>query len=354
MANTTITPNMNIPVPVPGVEPGPAWANDIVNDMNVIDAHNHTSGQGVQIPSAGLGINAPLTFNGNDATTLRSARFTAQGSPLAGAADLGCIYVSGADLYYNDEAGNQVRITTGGNVNAGAGSITGLPSGTASASYSGLASAFTWQSATNTPATMNVGNLVIGATGTTNAHTVTLEASASQSSNIAFTLPTFVPASTSFATSDTSGNMSFVSATGTGQVVLATSPTISAAQLQNPVVFGGSGTIDNTPIGSITPSTGAFTSVASGTSSVALKWKQFTGSLTAGNTASLSVSGTVTGAIGATQVNGGSTISPMTYSANSAPLGVYFDPGRGTSSSVGIDNNDGGHTNNYTVTVFYT
>lgn len=345
MANTTITPNMLIPVPVPGVDPGPDWANNIVNDMNIIDSHNHTAGQGVQIPPAGLNINSDLPFNGNNATALRSARFTAQGAPLSAASDLGCVYVSGADLYYNDEAGNQVRITLGGSVNAGAGSITGLPSGTASASYSGLANAFTWQSATNTPATMNVGNLVVGATGTANAHTVTLQASAAQSSNIIFTLPTSVPGSTSFLSSDASGNMA---AGASGATI--TNPTINGGLITDVTINAGS-VIDATTIGATVPSTGAFTSISSGSSSVALKWRQFTGSLAGSGATNVTVSGTIGGVVG-TWDNGSNTSGMIGTATTSFIHFTNFGPSGTYASNVEIQNSAAGSLN-YTVTVFY-
>lgn len=205
MANTTISPNMNLVVPTVGTDPGPDWANNINASLSIIDLHDHAAGQGVQISPPGIDINADLPFNGNNATTMRTVSFTAQSAPISGS-ELGCIYVSGKDLYYNDEDGNQVRITTGGNVNAGAGSISGLPSGTASASFA--AGTFTWQSATNTPATMNMGPIVTGAV-VANAKTVTLSASAALAANYAMTLPLTLPAGDAVYTVASSGAQTF-------------------------------------------------------------------------------------------------------------------------------------------------
>lgn len=208
MANITISPNMNMPVPVVGVDPGPDWANNINASLNVVDSHNHGAGQGVQITPSGLNINSSLTFKGNDATDLNSAIFTAVNSPLSGGAYIGCIYVSGKDLYYNDEDGNQIRITASGNVNAGAGSITGLPSGTASAAFS--TNTFTFQSATNTPANMAVGPLIIGA-NVASSKTVTIAPSNTLAANYELTLPAALPSTpNSIQASDASGNLSFI------------------------------------------------------------------------------------------------------------------------------------------------
>ncbi len=204
MSDTTISPNMNLPVPVPGTAPGPDWADDIVADMYAIDSHDHSNGKGVPVTPDGLNISADLPMGGNNLTTTRSVNFTAQAAPLALAGDLGCIYVSGADLYYNDEAGNQVRITQGGAVTGATGTITGLPSGTASASYS--AGVFTFQSATNTPATLSVGPIITGAQ-TASPHKVTISASNSLATDYSLTWPLALPASTAALTVDASGNM---------------------------------------------------------------------------------------------------------------------------------------------------
>src|ERR1700721_1530884 len=119
MAKVNGRPNMNLPVPVPTQDPGPDWANNLYACLfNVLDQHNHSSGNGVQINPSGLNLNADVSFLTNNATNLRSTRYLSQGAPLSGAADLGCVYVSGGELFYNDIAGNQVKITSGGTVNA--------------------------------------------------------------------------------------------------------------------------------------------------------------------------------------------------------------------------------------------
>ncbi len=234
MANTTISPNMNLPIPTVSQDPGPDWANNIDACLFGIDSHNHANGQGVPISPSGMDINADLPFNGNNLTTARSIQFTAQGSPLV---DLDSVYVSGVDLYYTDGSGNQVRITQGGSVTGSTGTITGLPSGTASASFA--AGTFTFQSATNTPATMAVGPLVIGAQ-IASPKTVTLGASASQPANYNMTLPLALPGSTSIFDVDSAGNMGYASTTGSGNVVLSDSPTFSGT-----ITFPG--TIDGGP-----------------------------------------------------------------------------------------------------------
>ncbi len=252
MADTVPSPNMNMPVPVVGVDAGPDWANNVNACLSILDSHNHSPGQGVQITPSGININADLPMGNNNLTTARSVRFTSQGSPLATASDIGCIYESGVDLYYNDGVGNQVRITQSGAVTGATGTITGLPSGTASASFA--AGTFTFQSATNTPASMAVGPLIIGS-ASVSPKTTTIASNVSQPANYALTLPLALPAVTSFLSVDNAGNMALVAPTGSGSVVLDTSPAFggqptgtitSASFTPTPTLFGGTAGVDYT------------------------------------------------------------------------------------------------------------
>ncbi len=224
MSDPNISPNMNLPVPVASTTVGPAWATDVVACLDQIDSHTHATGQGVPITPDGLNINASLPMGGNYLTGTGAMGLTAQSAALSGSLT-GYVYRVSGDLYYNDGSGNQIRITQSGSVSGSSGTITGLPSGTASAAFGG--STFTFQSATNTPATMNIGPIVTGA-ASANSKTVTIAASGSQPANYATTLPLALPASTSFLNCDTSGNQGYVAATGSGSVVLASGPTIAS------------------------------------------------------------------------------------------------------------------------------
>src|SRR6185369_15092774 len=200
---TTNTPNMNLNLPVPGQEPGPDYATDNNAAFTQVDQHNHTPGYGVAIPSAGIGIDAGLAFNNTDAYTLRSSRYINNSSTLSGTDDLGCVYVSGGNLYYNNSAGTAVQITNGSSVNAGAGSISGLPSGTASVTFTG--STYVFQSATSIPATVDVGSVIIRNT-IASSFGVTISPINALPSSYNLTLPT-IPAGTRILTLDNSGNI---------------------------------------------------------------------------------------------------------------------------------------------------
>lgn len=204
MADTTISPNMGLPVPNVGVAPGPDWAQDTNSCWSITDGHNHTPGSGVQVPTAGLNINSDLPLNQTNLTTVRSVRFFPQASPLALPADLGCVYESGVDLYYNDGNGNQIRMTQGGSVAGASGTITGLVA-PASASYNSGLATFIFQSDVNTAANLDVGSVILRDL-TVSSFGLTL-APPTLSSDYTITLPT-LPASTGYLTIDPSGNIS--------------------------------------------------------------------------------------------------------------------------------------------------
>jgi hypothetical protein len=200
-----LTANMNLPVSTIGVDSGLNWETNLNASLSILDGHNHAPGSGQQINPAGLNINSDLPINSNNLTLLRSVRFSPQVTPISGASDIGCLYESGADLYYNDASGNQIRITQSGSVTGATGTITGLPSGSASASYG--AGSFVFQSATSTAATLDGASIILRL-GTANSNGLTLSPPSGLSGgSYTLTLPT-VPAQLSAVTIDASGNIS--------------------------------------------------------------------------------------------------------------------------------------------------
>lgn len=195
---------MLLPVPVVGEDPGPDWANNINSCLTIIDAHNHTSDEGVPVPTDGININADLTFNGFNAIDLRSTRFTVQPSPLSLPSDLGCLYVSGVDLYYNDENGNQIQITNNGAVNGTPGSISNLVP-PAAVTYDPPTQRFIFTSSANTPANLDAGYINLR-NFVANSKALTLRAPAAMAADYTITLPS-LPASKKILTMTSSGVM---------------------------------------------------------------------------------------------------------------------------------------------------
>lgn len=197
MSEVIISPNMNLPVPVVGSEPGPDWANDNNACLGIIDSHDHASGSGVQITPDGLNINSNLPFNDYGATGLSLLSFSAQSSITT----IDSLYVKGVDLYYRDGSSNEVRITTGGAVNA---TSSGISNGTATASF--VSTVLVVNSASNTPANIQCGSVLLG-NNVAGSHFLTLQPPNAMAADYSLTLPS-VPAAQQFVSIDTSGNIS--------------------------------------------------------------------------------------------------------------------------------------------------
>ena len=246
---STLTPNMGLIEPAVGSELGPAWASELNSSLTTIDQHNHAMGNGVQINPSGININADLPFNQNNATILRTTRFFPQASIIASSApDQGCVYAftssstTRTELYYNDYNGNQVQITNNGNVNSGAGSISGLPFSGA-ASYS--AGTYTWEAGTSgapTPGTMASGGLEISPS-TAFTYYTGIACNASISASYTFTLPTGVAVDNgSMLTSDTSGNLSYTTTditAGSGTTMSLSGGVLSVGTIQTANIAAG-------------------------------------------------------------------------------------------------------------------
>jgi hypothetical protein len=195
------TPQMNLLGITIGTDTGLTIENNYNTNVGTIDGHNHTSGLGVPITPAGLSISADLPFGGNNATLLRSVRFNPQSTTLSGASDLGCIYEVVGDLYYNDGSGNIIRITSGGAVNA---TSSGISSGSATASF--ISSVLVVNAAANTPANIQAGSILLGNNVAASKY-LTLSPPNAMPANYTLVLPS-IPATNSFVTLDTAGNLS--------------------------------------------------------------------------------------------------------------------------------------------------
>lgn len=206
-AETIISPNMNLPVPIVSQTTGPEWANDINSCMSAIDSHDHTPGKGVAISSQAININADLPLNNNSLTSAKAVVFSSQSSFPTNQS----LYVEAPDLFYNDGNGNIVRITQSGSVSGASGTITGLPSGTASASYQSVGGTFKFQSATNTPANITGASLTISEQVASVTPTgITLKAPSGLAASYNVTFPSSVPSATSLLTMSTSGGLATV------------------------------------------------------------------------------------------------------------------------------------------------
>jgi hypothetical protein len=117
------TLNMNLSLPTVGATAGPTYATLLNTAFEDVDAHDHTSGKGVQVPTSGLNINADLEFNSNAALELTFVGLESQGS--APSTNLSVYVDSSNDLYYKNSSGTSVQLTNGSVIAAsGSGVIT--------------------------------------------------------------------------------------------------------------------------------------------------------------------------------------------------------------------------------------
>ena len=113
----SLTPNMNLIVTQQGVTPGPTYASDIDSNNSTIDQHDHSSGKGVQVPSAGLNINGNVAWGGYNLTnagTITLASLTAVG---AGTLTIGAFTLSGAITGAGNNVTGLGNLAAGGTLN---------------------------------------------------------------------------------------------------------------------------------------------------------------------------------------------------------------------------------------------
>jgi hypothetical protein len=201
-------PNMSLIMPALGGDAG-TWDDELQTAFTQIDSHNHSAGQGVQVPSAGININANLSFGGFGITNLASLTF-AEIPALAAGADV--IYVDSTthELMWRSHSGVNVQLTSGGalNVAAFAGGIGGdyttvaaqlnYDSANTQYTFKGASPSFDW-------AGLASGDLHLYQEGTTESVFVGLKAPDALAASYAMTLPAGLPGKQSALTFDSSG-----------------------------------------------------------------------------------------------------------------------------------------------------
>jgi len=205
------TPNMNLDLPIPEVTTGPQYANMLVDALETIDNHDHSSGKGPRITPSGLNINANLSFADFLATSVGGVRLTSLGSQPVGGSDLRQLYSYNGELYYRDSAGNAVKITDGGNVNitAPGGGFSGdFGTGTESVPYSSSTKVYSFLQDTGIAAPISAYQLKL-LDDSSGSGTITISPPSGTITSHSFILAAALPASQSFMQIDGSGNLSY-------------------------------------------------------------------------------------------------------------------------------------------------
>lgn len=202
------TPNMSLVMPTEGGD-ADVWDTLLNTIFGVIDAHDHTTGKGVPVPSAALKINAdvPWAFGGTAyAITGAKAFDFAETSAASVAAYSGALFLNQADseLYFRSVSGVNIKITDGSTLNV---SIVGGIGG----DYAAVEALLDYDDATDTYrarqeesagvrqfAKFSIADLIIreyDAAGDASvpANTVTIKSPDALAASYAITLPTALP-----------------------------------------------------------------------------------------------------------------------------------------------------------------
>jgi hypothetical protein len=112
------TTYMNLTLTTVSVTAGPTYGTQIGTAITTIDSHDHTSGKGTRVPTAGITVDATLAMNGVGLSTAKSVAFTAQAVALT---DTYRIWAkTDGNLWYTNSSGTPVQITSGGTLNTAA------------------------------------------------------------------------------------------------------------------------------------------------------------------------------------------------------------------------------------------
>ncbi len=259
----TTTVSMGLVLPVVSETTGPEWASMLNAALDIVDSHDHSTGSGVRVGSAGLNINADLTFSDYSITDLRFLGLYNAGSNTSTS---GQIFAYNGELYFKDYASNSVQITSGGTVSsAGSGNITGLDA-PAAATFSSVTGTFGITKDSSKPAKNAVADLKIYEYDNASANPVTLKSPASLASSYTWTLPTAAAASAiELVTVDSSGVMDTAVLAGTASqitvtqalsaVTLSLPSTVSTAVLASTTAFRGAAGSVSVPAFSFTADT---------------------------------------------------------------------------------------------------
>lgn len=241
----TTLPQMGLVLPTRGVGGAGVWDDSLDADLTAIDAHDHSTGRGTPVPTAGININADLTFSSLYAPiNLHRLTFA---SIVALTSNNKSLFVSSADneLYWRSNAGTNVKITSGASLNVAAftGGIGGdYTAVSAAVAFDDAGDRYTFKQNAGTGwARLASGDLRLFETGTSDSVFVGLAAPAALAGSYTITLPLTAPT------------------TGTRPVQMTTAGVITAGNSDNVQVGGTLGVTGAATLSSTLGVTGATT-----------------------------------------------------------------------------------------------
>ncbi len=240
----TTLPNTGIVLPTRGSPGSGLWADAVDAALALLDAHDHTSGKGARVPTAGISINADLTFGGLYApTNLQRLSFA---SVAALASNSKSLFVSdgsgglvASELYWRSIGGVNVRLTSGSALNVAAftGGIGGdYASAGAALAFDDSNKRYTFKDGAANWARLASGDMRLFETGTAESVFVGLAAPAALAGSYTITMPLAAPGSTALVQMDSVGVLTASNVTiggtpnFTGAVTMAAGLTLGSNQ----------------------------------------------------------------------------------------------------------------------------
>jgi len=212
------------------------WGSMVNTALGTVDAHDHSPDKGKRVPSAGIGINADLTFASWAITNALAVDFVAAAT-LAVAGYGGALFMSDGsgglsanDLYWRTVAGVNVKVTAGTSLNVAgfAGGIGGDYSAVgAQLNYDDSLKRYNFLEGTgdaNGWARLHAGELRLSEFNTAEGAYVGQIAPAALAGTYTMTWPTALPAATHVLQIDNTGLIS-----NTGSVAMATNENVTVS-----------------------------------------------------------------------------------------------------------------------------
>lgn len=128
------TKNMKLVLPEIEVTLSPEWGQRINDALEQIDRHTHTHNSGVPITPSGIEIDENLNINSQG---FDNVNYSVSLSKFEDESINNSVHIIDGELYFKDGNGNNVQITSGGTLNAGAAGTVGGMTGESSVSYVG-------------------------------------------------------------------------------------------------------------------------------------------------------------------------------------------------------------------------
>lgn len=246
----TTLPNMGLVLPTRGSSGSGHWADTLDQNLSRLDNHDHSADSGARVPTAGISINADLSFNSAWAATALNRVTFSSVAPVAANKSL---FVSSTDdeLYWRSAAGANVKVTDASSLNVAA--FTGGFGGdytavSAEAAYDDANLRYTFKQGGGLLwARMASGEVRILETSSSESVYVGLAAPAALAGSFTLTLPLVLPGTTTplqltsagvITTSDTFANAVTFSSTATATGLITATAGATAAANQHFTVSG--------------------------------------------------------------------------------------------------------------------